>query len=272
MPTSQRRRRSWDVERIAEAVSRPGIDPRTWGSSSRIDDDPEALNYLPSSGWVVDVTFHGSDLDGQNQVPARVINLGPPGDGYGEYIPPDPDCEAAVLVPGGDPENGPIVLGYLTNEDGCAPPAEINQIPIDAEAESSSGSAVSPYDTEFKRSPHHRREEYALDRYVQARNHVIEAAEQVKLALRDPQQSFLRSEAFTDSLQGWVDAVTEFVTANATADLKVYAAVNGLAPGSILPNEIKAVADAAVEVPAAKAAYEATLTEGESFSAKIKGD
>ncbi len=264
--------RTPDVARMGLAVSYPGIDPRTWVSSARVDDDADALTWDATCGWIADVSFYGSALDGETETPCRVLSNGPPGAGFGEYIPPVPNCEVLVVMPDGDPEVGPLVVGYATNESTCKPPIEINGIPIDGELLSSTPLRVSPFDTEFKKSPHHRREEYALDRHIQARNQILEAGEQVKLALRDAAQSFVRGERFVEVLNGWIDAVSSYVSANGKADALVYAAVNALAPGSITPQDIADVATAVVEVPAQKAAFQSAAVAGDALSERIKGD
>ena len=266
-----RRRPTIDVQRLGEAVSRPGIDPRTWTSAGRIDNDPDAVRFDPGVGWIVDVAFYGSALEGDNEAPCRVLSQGA-GDGFGEYYPPPVGAEVLVEFPGGDPELGAVVTGYLTNEGDAKPPTTVNGLPLAAEALASTLLAISPYDTEFKVSPHHRREEYALDRHVQARNQIIEASGTLKLALRDAAQSYVRGERFVQALNGWIDAVSSFIQANATADALVYAAVNTLAPGSITPAQITAVANAAVQVPAQKTLFQTAAQAGDALSSRIKGD
>jgi hypothetical protein len=264
--------RTPDVARLGLAVSFPGIDPRTWASAARVDNDPEALRWDDTCGWIADVGFYGGALDGDSESPCRVWSGGPPGSGFGEYIPLEPNCEVLVVIPEGDPEANPVVVGMLTNESTCAAPKTINELPIDGELRTSSAERVSPFDTEIKRSPYHRREEYAQDRHVQARNQILEAAEQVKLALRDADQSFVRGERFVEVLTAWIDAVSAFVKADGAADAKIYAAVNLLAPGTVTPQEIQAVATAVLEVPVQQTAFKAAAVAGDALSSRIKGD
>lgn len=268
----RRRARTPDAQRIGKAVSHPGIDPRTWVSAGRIDDDPDAVHFDAGVGWIVDVTFYGSGLEDDEGRPCRLSAGGPGGQGFGEYIPPHAGAEVAVTLPAGDLENGPVAVAYLTNEDDGHPPATINDLPIAADATTSTPLAVSPYDTEFKRSPHNRREQYDGDRHVQARNQIIEAADQLKLALRDAAQSYVRGERFVEVLNGWIDAVTSYVSANGQADLLIYAAVNLLAPGTLLPDQIQAVVDAIAETEVRKGAFQAAAVEGDALSSHIKGD
>jgi len=170
MPTSARRRRPVDVERLSRAVSRPGIDPRAWVATARVDDTGEAVRWSTEAGWVIDVTFYGGALDQQGEVPCRALNRSGGGDGYGEYYPPTIGCEALVVIPDGAPDAGPVVLGGLDNGDGCVPPSTINGLPISGDLLASVPlvGPVSPFDTEIIRSPHNRREEHDGERTIQA--------------------------------------------------------------------------------------------------------
>lgn len=261
--------RTIDARRLGEAVRAPA---QTWVSAGRIDDDPEAIHFDAGVGWLVDVTFYGSGLEDDEGRPCRVLSMGAPGSGRGEYIPPAPGAEVLVALPAGDPEAGPIALGYLTNEDDAHPPETVNGLEVTPEATTSGPLSVSPFDTEIVVSPHNRREQYAGDRFSQARGHVLEAAEQVKLALRDAVQSYVRGERFVQVLNGWIDAVTSYVTANGEADLLVYAAVNALVPGSITPDQIQAVVDAIAESETRKTAFQSAAVAGDALSSRIKGD
>ncbi len=267
-----RGRRTPDVRRLAAAMRAPGNDPRTWLSAGRIDQDGDAIHFDPGVGWMVDVTFYGSGLEDDEGRPCRVAGLGAPGQGRGEYIPPTPGAELLVAVTAGDVEAGPVVVGYLTNEEDGHPPSTINGLNIEADLSSSTLTEVSPYDTEIVSSPHHRREEYALDRHSQARNQILEAAQLVRLATRDAAQSYVRGERFVQAINGWINAVTQYVTANGQADLLVYAAINVLVPGSITPDQIQAVADAIAETEVRRVAFQSAAVEGDALSSRIKGD
>lgn len=264
-----RTRRVFDVERLAESLERPEW-TTPWISMARVDEEPDAVRWDQDHGWVVDVTFFGGELDQEGEIPCRVLSPGLGCDGYGEFSPPDLSCEVAVAQPDG--LDSPVILGSACNADGGRPPDSVNGLPISGEAAVSTAATVSPYDTEFRRSPHNRREHYDGDHWDQAANQVLEAAELVRLATRNAGQSFVRGERFVEVLGVWMQAVTDFVQANATADAAVYAAVNGLAPGSIPPTNITEVATAAGTVPAAREAFDAAAVEGDALSARIKGD
>jgi hypothetical protein len=271
MGKRHRHRIQVDAQRLGEAVKRPGIDPRTWVTQGRIEDDTEATSFDADVGWIVDVSPGGSDLEGAGEMPCRVLSPSA-GDGFGEYVPPPTGAEVTVVVAGGDPELGPVVVGFGSNGGGCKPPATVNGLAVSPDAAASTPALVAPADTEFKRSPHHRREEYALDRHIQARNQIIEAGELVKLAARDAAQSFVRGERFVQVLNAWIDAVSSFISANGAADAKIYTAVNALAPGTLTPQEILDVATAVVQVPLQKAAFQAAAVAGDALSERIKGD
>lgn len=145
-----RSRRVPDVARIGAAVSHPGIDPRSWVSTGRVDDDPEAVRWELGIGWVVDVTMTGGPLDGTGPVPCRVAEFGR-GPGTGRFCPVAPGQEVAVLIVGGSPEVGPIVVGTLANLGGSEAPVTVAGLPILADAPASQPLvSVSPYDTEIE--------------------------------------------------------------------------------------------------------------------------
>lgn len=270
--TRARKRRTADVLRIGKAVSYAGIDPRSWISTGRIDNTEDAYRWEPGIGWIVDVSMYGGQLDGVDEVPCRTMGTDR-GNDRGEFIPPTIGCEVLVGIPGGDIEQSPVIVGGLTNKGTCLAPTKINQLPIDGEALSSNAQVVSPYDTEIKKSPHNRREEFAGDVHVQAANQVLEAADKVLLAVRNAKQSFIRGDRFTDVLGDYVTALAEYCQSAATANLKVYAAINLLAPGTVTPDEIQAVVQAVAEIPIKRAAYDtAVSTPGDVLSDKIKGD
>ncbi len=200
MPTGARRRRPFDVERLARAVSRPGIDPRTSVSAARIDGQSDSARWENEYGWIVDVRFYGSGLD-QEEAPSRILSMGPAGDGFGEFIPPGLGSEVLVGVPDGEPEAGAVVLGTLTNRSGDKPPATVNGFEISGEVDASipSTGPVSPYDTEIKVSPYSRREQYTGDLVSQARS-VALVSELVRLGSESAKESALLGDTTNDNL------------------------------------------------------------------------
>lgn len=146
--TRSRARRVPDALRLGMALSQPGIDPRSWVTSARIDDDPEAVYWDPELGWIADVHFVGGSLDGEGPIPCRVAGdqRGPLA---GRFCPLKPDQEVAVLILGGNPEEGPVIVGTLTNQTSQAP-LMVAGLPIDPSgAPSVPFTSVSPHDSEI---------------------------------------------------------------------------------------------------------------------------
>ena len=168
MPTSARKRKKFDAARAGQAVAYPGIDPRSWVALGRIENDPDAVRWLPRSGWVADVTLQGGAVDGQEETPCRVAAQ-MRGSENGEFLPPAPDCEVAVVIPSGNTEEAPAIVGYFSNGGGCEPPTTVNGLPINPDVPTSVPmTTVSPFDTEIKVSPYNRQEEYAQSWTLQA--------------------------------------------------------------------------------------------------------
>lgn len=148
-----------DVRRLGAAIAYPGIDSRTWVTAGRVDQ--EGIHWDAGVGWIIDVKPYGGALEDSEGMPVRVLSTGPGGSGFGEYIPPSLEAEVLLALPEGDPESNPVLVGYLTNEDDSHPPSEVTGLPIVADLTTSSDAAVSPFDTEIKRSPFNRRQEWA---------------------------------------------------------------------------------------------------------------
>jgi len=92
-----------DTGRLANAVSRPGIDPRTWISYAAVD----AVG-IDTEGVFVDVEL----LPTREKMTARLgtIYAGP---GYGFHIPVGVGDEVVVGIPNGDPMHGPTILARM---------------------------------------------------------------------------------------------------------------------------------------------------------------
>jgi hypothetical protein len=104
-----------DHSALAAAASRPGIDPRVWVSLAVVVD----VGFDPDHGVFVDVQYQPSgDQD--------TALLGAPyaGDGFGSYWPPRKGDTVVVVIPGGDPGHGPVVVARVWNA-GDPPPAEL---------------------------------------------------------------------------------------------------------------------------------------------------
>lgn len=222
MPTSARVRRRADVGRIGKAVSQPGIDPRTWVTMGRVEDDPKAVRWIPQIGWVADVRFTGGPLDGETQVPCRVAG-GVQEDDAGTFYPLAPGCAVAVLLPAGTSQEAPIIVGRVNNRNGCAAPLTINGLPItpgSVAAPSVPRVSVSPFDTEIHKSPYHRREQFDGDRTTQAKTQTIAAdtpLDGVLLGSDLAQEAFIKGTSYLSNEAAFYGQLASLFTAAATA-------------------------------------------------------
>lgn len=211
MPTSARRRKPVDVQRLAAAVSHPGIDPRTWLSAGRVEQVAGSSRWEGPYGWVVDVTYYGTGLDQESDNPSRVLGSGPTGDGYGEFFPPASGSDVLVGVPDGAPENS-VVLGALRNSTDHRAPERINGKPINGDLIASTLLEVSPYDTEIKRSPHNRREEYDGDLVIEA-DSISLVSDAVHLGSDDPPHSAVLGEPNNAALESLLSGLETMAVA-----------------------------------------------------------
>jgi hypothetical protein len=163
-----------DVERIAEAVSRPGIDPRAWITLARTEAGSDARRYDPDNGWIVDAVAYGSAVHG-NSLPCRVASAWPGLAGYGEFRPPADDEEIVVVLPGGDPDEDPIAIGVVANGDGGGPPETVAGRQVNPTGTTTPGGPIAATDCEFSKSPYSRVEEHEGERHFRARWITIEA-------------------------------------------------------------------------------------------------
>ena len=122
-------KKRWDVARMAEALKRPGIDPRSWLLMARVDDDPDALRWDTKLGWIVDVTITSPALSGAGPVPCRVASSVSSA-GNTKSDPVERDCEVVVLIDEGDPNGNCVIVGQLHNGGGCEAALLVNGLPI----------------------------------------------------------------------------------------------------------------------------------------------
>lgn len=169
-----------DVERIGEAISRPGIDPRTWVATARVDNDPDAFYFDEDVGWIIDATVNGGSIHG-SLVACRQGSTWPGVSGYGSYLPPDKDEELLVVFPGGDPEEDPIVLGTLTNGDGGKPPTSICGRSVVATGTTSPGGDIAAPDCEFSKSPYSVVREWDGELHYQAKQITLKSKSKAEI-------------------------------------------------------------------------------------------
>jgi hypothetical protein len=113
--------RAIDVNRLAQAVSRPGIDPRTWYSIAYAVDE----SVISKKGQFVDVLLSPSLTPVTCYVPADYA-----GNGFGSYRKVHKDDELLIGIPDGDSNNGGVVEERMWSEID-PPPAEAIANPDD---------------------------------------------------------------------------------------------------------------------------------------------
>lgn len=118
-----------DFGRLREAIAGPGVDPRTWITTGRVDDDPAAIRWEEPFGWVVDVTFTGGALDGDGPNPCRVASW-MAGMDNGFSAPQLRNSEVIVVIPEGNPNTNPVIIGMIHNGDDNGAPLEVNGTPV----------------------------------------------------------------------------------------------------------------------------------------------
>lgn len=109
-----------DTRRIGEAVSFPGIDPRTWVSLAVVTNV-----VTDAEGPLVDIVL----LPGGKEETARV-GAEYAGSGFGFYLPLDVDDTVLVTAPNGNPDEGLVVVKRMW-EAADPPPAELAANPSD---------------------------------------------------------------------------------------------------------------------------------------------
>jgi len=115
---------------MADAVSRPGIDPRAWIMSARVDDDPDAISFIEGTGWVVDVTITSGPLSGEGPITCRVASAFAL-NAAARLEPVTKSAEVMVAFIDGDPNTAPIIFGYAFNPADLAVPETVNGETID---------------------------------------------------------------------------------------------------------------------------------------------
>ncbi len=116
---------SIDTSRLAEAVARPGIDPRVWVSYAILTGDPVIETAQGQQDVFVDVL-----LLPQNQPDTARVGAIYAGNGFGLYAPLKKDDEVLVCAPSGDPDEGLVVMQRLWSPSDV-PPAEAAAYPND---------------------------------------------------------------------------------------------------------------------------------------------
>lgn len=197
---SNARTRRPDVGRIRESVSGPGIDTRSWIAAARIDDDPDAIQFLPGFGWVADVTFHSGALMGEGPVPCRVLSaFGSPNEGTS--CPVSRGAEVLVAITDGDLGVQPVILGYLHNPTTDPLPTSVNGQPVNE------GTAET---TVFAKTNEGLNAEFGGPVRVSSSVKLSAEAPQVALADENATQSFIRGNDFQTASNAFTAAIGTF--------------------------------------------------------------
>lgn len=117
--------RGFDVARLSNAVSRPGIDPRIWVSYAVLTSDPYIETIEGQEDIVADVLL----LPSQQELTARVGAIYA-GFGFGLYCPLYKDDEVLIAAPSGDPDEGLVILQRMWSP-AAIPPDQAVRTPED---------------------------------------------------------------------------------------------------------------------------------------------
>lgn len=207
-----------DFGRLREAIQGPGVDPRTWVTTGRVDSDPDAIRWEPPFGWVVDVTFSGGDLDSDGPNPCRVATMFA-GSMQGISAPQLQGAEVIVLIPEGNPNTNPVIIGMLHNGDGNVAPETVNETPIDEAHALANLITVTEGGAD---------QQFGGDVRVKAGGVNRQLAPLVELAEQGASQAFLRGNDYTSGEAAFVGAVSTFASAVGT-----FGAASGAPPPAI---------------------------------------
>lgn len=114
-----------DVNRLAAAVARPGIDPRVWVSYAVLTSDPVVELREGQQDVLVDLLLLPSGQPETARVGAMYA-----GNGFGLYAPLHKDDEVLVVAPSGDPDEGLVVMQRLWSP-ADPPPSAVSENPLD---------------------------------------------------------------------------------------------------------------------------------------------
>ena len=103
-----------DTTRVANAVSRPGIDPRIWVSYAIVN----AIALDPDNGLICDITL----MPNGGQFSARV-GVEYAGNGFGDHSPLAVDDEVLVESIMGDPDHGYVITRRIHSP--SDPPSQV---------------------------------------------------------------------------------------------------------------------------------------------------
>jgi len=255
-----------DFGRIAEAVSRPGIDPRSWLVYARIDDDPDAIVWDAELGWFVDVTVVSGQLAGEPvlaRVSADALSSG------GRYTPPRANALVLLAVPNGDSNDECVVLMQLHSSDRTAPTTVNGDTIVERDPQAGEVAALVTHLSVF---PNEDCDEEWRERRVTASGAHRLHGDTMELGLAGADQSYVRGEDKADADEAFVSAVDTYnqqVLAAFSAMLPPGPPVTPVTAANVSAG-IAIITPASVALSAAVAQFNAARAQ--YLSTRIKGD
>lgn len=271
-----------DFGRLANALSRPGIDPRSWVAYGRIEDDPDAIRWEEGTGWIVDVTINSGELAGENLIPCRVMTTFG-GLDRGRIEPALRGAEVVILLVDGDPNAMPVVAGYVYNPEDGGVPDTVNGDVIDESLALANHILVTPHSVKEQIGGSIEVRAEGSIEYASNQNATFSASSTayllgalVRLAEENASQPFVRGTAFASAFSAMLGALS-IETASASAVASALVAASQVLPPGPYPNPTMLAAALAWQASlAALAAQITTLqtriaTPGDILSTRISG-
>jgi hypothetical protein len=199
-----RARRTIDIGRLSRLVARPGVDPRVWVALARVTD----VGYDENEGFFADVTMIPT---GEEQT-AMISSLYT-GPSYGFWPAVEVGDLVVVVVPQGDPNAGPVIIGQIWNTE-YPPPSE-------ARGTGSDNTDVSP-NVVLKTKGGAKLVMIAQNADFTMTANVVK--------MQAANQSFVRGETYADALGVFLDALKVIMLA-----IKAYATAAGGAVPALAP-------------------------------------
>jgi hypothetical protein len=238
--------RGIDPTRLGIAASRPGIDPRVWVCFGRVKD----VAWDAESGGLVSVDIVGGPLDGERDVVCSVATTFA-GTGAISSSPIQVGAVMVVVIPEGDANVDPQVIGYAVGPDVTPPVTVAGQAMADLFASS-----------HVLGDPEH-------DGNVELKALRV-VAEAIKLVVAEPTQAFVRGGDFTDALKTWLDGVDQLLTT--MIPLSTDTAADCVGPLLPLAPFFTGFATALQALKTSGATFRATLVPGQALSTKLHAE
>lgn len=192
---------------MADFVRSPGIDSRTWVVIARVDEEEDAIRYAADDqndagplGWLVDVTIQGGPLDQEPIDGCRVATYFG-GNGTGRIDPIEAGCLVVVVLPSGNGNDEPTIVGVLDSV-GCVPPTEVNGTTIDEEYALATHILVTDKAVD---------EQVAGDIRVRTEGTHRVLGENVELADEGASQAYVRGDDQNSALDTWYEAFISWI-------------------------------------------------------------